>query len=54
MLGLPFALAFVFALSLAAGATFREAAILANHAAGVVVGKVGTATVSPEELRKAL
>ncbi|PJA47661.1 MAG: D-glycero-beta-D-manno-heptose-7-phosphate kinase [Syntrophobacterales bacterium CG_4_9_14_3_um_filter_49_8] len=44
----------VFALSLAAGATFREAAILANHAAGVVVGKVGTATVSPEELRKAL
>lgn len=44
----------VFALSLAAGATFREAAILANHAAGVVVGKVGTATVSEEELRKAL
>ncbi|MDO8785211.1 MAG: D-glycero-beta-D-manno-heptose-7-phosphate kinase [Syntrophales bacterium] len=44
----------VFALSLAAGATFREAAILANHAAGVVVGKVGTATVSDEELRQAL
>jgi D-beta-D-heptose 7-phosphate kinase/D-beta-D-heptose 1-phosphate adenosyltransferase len=44
----------VFALSLASGANFREAAILANHAAGVVVGKVGTATVSDEELRKAL
>ena len=41
----------VLALSLAAGATFREAAILANYAAGVVVGKVGTATVSEEELR---
>ena len=44
----------VFTLSLAAGATFREAAILANHAAGVVVGKVGTATVSEEEIRKTL
>jgi D-beta-D-heptose 7-phosphate kinase/D-beta-D-heptose 1-phosphate adenosyltransferase len=38
------------ALALAAGATFAEAAILANHAAGVVVGKVGTATVTREEL----
>jgi bifunctional ADP-heptose synthase (sugar kinase/adenylyltransferase) len=27
-----------------------EAAIFSNHAAGVVVGKVGTAAVSPEEL----
>jgi len=27
-----------------------EAAIISNHAAGVVVGKVGTATVTPEEL----
>jgi bifunctional ADP-heptose synthase (sugar kinase/adenylyltransferase) len=26
--------------------------MLSNHAAGVVVGKVGTATVSPEELLK--
>ena len=40
----------VFALSIAAGATFREAAYLANQAAGVAVGKVGTATVTPEEL----
>jgi D-glycero-beta-D-manno-heptose-7-phosphate kinase len=38
------------AASLAAGASLVEAAMLANHAAGVVVGKVGTATASPEEL----
>ena len=44
----------VFALSLAAGANFKEAAILANHAAGIVVGKIGTATVSQEELKKYL
>src|SRR5262245_49742579 len=37
-------------LALVAGASFEEAAILANHAAGVVVGKLGTATVSVEEL----
>lgn len=37
-------------LALAAGATFLEAAELANYAAGVVVGKLGTATCSPEEL----
>jgi len=42
------------ALALAAGASFDEAAALANHAAGIVVGKVGTATVSAEELRKAV
>jgi rfaE bifunctional protein kinase chain/domain len=41
------------ALSLAVGATLAEAACLANHAAGVVVGKVGTATVSAQELRAA-
>ncbi|HWC77491.1 MAG TPA: D-glycero-beta-D-manno-heptose-7-phosphate kinase [Blastocatellia bacterium] len=38
------------ALALAAGANDVEAAVLANHAAGVVVGKVGTATVTREEL----
>jgi D-beta-D-heptose 7-phosphate kinase/D-beta-D-heptose 1-phosphate adenosyltransferase len=38
------------ALSLAAGGTMEESAILANHAAGIVVGKVGTATVSRSEL----
>jgi rfaE bifunctional protein kinase chain/domain len=39
------------AASLAAGASMLEAAILANYAAGVVVGKVGTATASADELR---
>ena len=38
------------ALARAAGATMEEAAMLANHAAGVVVGKMGTATVSRSEL----
>jgi D-beta-D-heptose 7-phosphate kinase/D-beta-D-heptose 1-phosphate adenosyltransferase len=39
-----------FTLAIAAGASPIEAAILSNHAAGIVVGKVGTATTSPEEL----
>jgi len=39
-----------FTLAIAAGASPIEAAILSNHAAGIVVGKVGTATVSPDEL----
>lgn len=39
-----------FTLAVAAGASPVEAAIFSNHAAGVVVGKVGTATVSPAEL----
>lgn len=38
------------ALSLAAGASLIEAAVLANHAAGIVVGKFGPATVSQQEL----
>ena len=38
------------AASLAAGATLVEAAMLANHAAGIVVGKVGTATAAADEL----
>lgn len=38
---------------LAAGATAREAAILANYAAGVQVGKLGAATVSVAEVREA-
>jgi rfaE bifunctional protein kinase chain/domain len=42
------------ALSLAAGATLAEAASLANHAAGVVVGKFGAATVTPDELLAAI
>ena len=39
-----------FTLAIVAGASPVEAAILSNHAAGVVVGKVGTATVSRDEL----
>jgi D-beta-D-heptose 7-phosphate kinase/D-beta-D-heptose 1-phosphate adenosyltransferase len=38
------------ALGLAAGAALPEAAQLANHAAGIVVGRFGPATVSPAEL----
>ena len=41
------------ALALAAGATTGEAACLANHAAGIVVGKFGPATVGADELRAA-
>ena len=41
-----------FTLAIAAGASPIEAAILSNHAAGIVVGKVGTATTTPEELVK--
>ena len=37
-------------LSLSCGATIKEAAMISNHAAGVVVSKRGTATVSREEL----
>jgi rfaE bifunctional protein kinase chain/domain len=41
-------------LALSAGATFVEAAHLANHAGGIVVMKRGTATVSASELRFAI
>ena len=44
----------VLALSMAAGASFREAAYLANHAAGIVVGKAGTATATVDELKRSL
>jgi rfaE bifunctional protein kinase chain/domain len=37
-------------LALGAGASLAEAAMLANHAAGVVVGKLGTATAAPAEV----
>ena len=42
------------ALAIASGASFKEAAVISNFAAGIVVGKVGTATVTPEELKKAV
>ncbi|MBI4371179.1 MAG: D-glycero-beta-D-manno-heptose-7-phosphate kinase [Elusimicrobia bacterium] len=41
-------------LALAAGAPPRRAAALSNYAAGIVVGKLGTATTTPEELAEAL
>lgn len=40
----------LFTLALAAGATPREAAEISNHASSVVVGKLGTATLTPREL----
>ena len=42
------------AVALAAGAELPEAAMIANHAAGIVVAKFGTATASADELRDAL
>jgi D-beta-D-heptose 7-phosphate kinase/D-beta-D-heptose 1-phosphate adenosyltransferase len=44
----------VLGLALASGATLKQGAALANTAAGIVVGKVGTATVSAQELNAAL
>jgi len=41
-------------LALASGASFEEAAIIANHAAGITVGKIGTSTVNIEELKKSI
>lgn len=40
----------VVACALAAGASWAEAAVLANHAAAIEVGKAGVATVSPGEI----
>jgi len=42
----------LYTLGIAAGATPEEAAEMANHAAGIVVGKLGTATCSREELER--
>jgi len=44
----------VLAASLAAGVKLPEAVALANTAAGIVVGKLGSAAVTPAELRRAL
>ncbi|MCX6338365.1 MAG: D-glycero-beta-D-manno-heptose-7-phosphate kinase [Candidatus Aureabacteria bacterium] len=43
-----------FTAALAAGAAMKEAAVVANYAAGVVVGKVGTATASGSEILEAM
>jgi rfaE bifunctional protein kinase chain/domain len=37
-------------LALATGHSLREAADISNHASGIVVGKLGTATLTPDEL----
>jgi D-beta-D-heptose 7-phosphate kinase / D-beta-D-heptose 1-phosphate adenosyltransferase len=42
------------ALAVASGASVPEAALIGNLAAGVVVGKLGTATLTPSELRSAI
>jgi D-beta-D-heptose 7-phosphate kinase/D-beta-D-heptose 1-phosphate adenosyltransferase len=44
----------VLALAAAAGAPLADAAVLANAAAGIAVSKLGTATVTPQELTRAL
>lgn len=44
----------VMAAALAAGRSLAQAAYLANVAAGIVVGKIGTAVVHPDELREGL
>ncbi|MGE3976256.1 MAG: D-glycero-beta-D-manno-heptose-7-phosphate kinase [Nitrospira sp.] len=41
------------ALALSAGASIKNGAVMANYAAGIVVGMVGTATVSPKQLSEA-
>ena len=44
----------VLTLALASGATLEEAAVLSNFAAGIVVGKSGTATTTIEEIEGVL
>ena len=44
----------VLGLAVASGISFEDGAVLANTSAGIVVGKVGTATVSRQELSSAL
>ena len=44
----------VLTLALAAGASAKEAAMLSNYAAGIVVGEVGTATLKASELEDAV
>lgn len=44
----------VFSLALSCGADFKEAALLSNIAAGIVVGKLGAATVNTKEFKERL
>jgi len=41
-------------LALTAGASLKQAATLANHAAGITVGKLGTSTVTTDEIKESL
>ena len=43
-----------FTLAFAAGASMEDSAVISNHAAGIVVGEVGTAVVTTDQLRKSL
>jgi D-beta-D-heptose 7-phosphate kinase/D-beta-D-heptose 1-phosphate adenosyltransferase len=43
-----------FTIAYAAGASKKEAAVISNHAAGIVVGEIGTAVVKIDQLRKSL
>ncbi|MGB9716512.1 MAG: D-glycero-beta-D-manno-heptose-7-phosphate kinase [Thermodesulfovibrionales bacterium] len=43
-----------FTIAYASGADMVEASIIANHAAGIVVGKVGTAVATPDDIIKSL
>lgn len=43
-----------FTLAHVSGASMRNAAVIANHAAGIVVGEVGTAVAAQEQLRESL
>jgi rfaE bifunctional protein kinase chain/domain len=43
-----------FTIAYAAGASMKEAAVISNHAAGIVVGEVGTAVAKIDQLRKSL
>ena len=44
----------VVTLALVSGGSFKDSAILSNYAAGLVVGEVGTATVSPLDLKRVI
>jgi len=44
----------LFTLALSAGASAIEAAEISNYASGVVVGKIGTATLTPDELLESM
>jgi D-glycero-beta-D-manno-heptose-7-phosphate kinase len=44
----------VFAAVCSAGGSLREGAIISSHAAGIVVGKIGTAIATPDEIQKSI